>query len=222
MRNCAVNIMRLSPKYPNGRPEIEHNIWGRRAAWSSLWWLLCLIIHTCTVDLLCLSPHFLVKEHKCLTGYSSRRNEALESLSLKLIAEAEMVAEAAAEADVDDSIKRKRFRVSLKNNVFHFGWSYCRLMQTRKPTSCWGCAKRDGTPPTATVVYNTFVITCSENVHAWLCIDSPGRVDRDSNTTPAIYEMHRNIPRKSQLLWSPWITASKTVNTFRIGSKWRL
>ena len=36
-------------------------------------------------------------------------------------------------------------------------------------------------------------ITCSENVHASPCIDSHGRIDRDNNTTPTIYVMHRSI-----------------------------
>ena len=38
--------------------------------------------------------------------------------------------------------------------------------------------------------YIILAITCSENVYAWPCIDSHGRVDRDNNTTPAIYAMH--------------------------------
>ena len=38
-------------------------------------------------------------------------------------------------------------------------------------------------------------ITCSENIHAWPCIDSHGRVDRDNSTTPAIYVMQRSISR---------------------------
>ena len=32
-------------------------------------------------------------------------------------------------------------------------------------------------------------ITCSENVHALPCIDLRGRIDRDNNTTPAIYAL---------------------------------
>ena len=39
--------------------------------------------------------------------------------------------------------------------------------------------------------YIMLAITCSENVRALPCIDSHGRIDRDNNTTPAIYVMHR-------------------------------
>ena len=38
-------------------------------------------------------------------------------------------------------------------------------------------------------------ITCSENVHPWPCIDSRERVDRDNNTTPVIYVIHRSITK---------------------------
>ena len=46
--------------------------------------------------------------------------------------------------------------------------------------------------------YTILANTCSEHVHAWLCIDSHGRVGIDHNTTPAVYVMHRSNTRKSQ------------------------
>ena len=57
--------------------------------------------------------------------------------------------------------------------------------KTRNPTNWLGSAKRDVTYPIATVVYNI----CYHLFRKRLFI----AVDRDNNTTPAIYVMHRSI-----------------------------
>ena len=41
--------------------------------------------------------------------------------------------------------------------------------------------------------YIMLAITFSENVRALPCINSHGRIDRNNNTTSAIYVMHRSI-----------------------------
>ena len=58
-----------------------------------------------------------------------------------------------------------------------------------------GSAKRDVTHPTA-IASIILAIACSENVRARPCIDLHGQVDRNNNTTPDIYVMHRSLTRK--------------------------
>ena len=44
LRNDAINTrtgLEPSPKAPNEWTQIEHNICGRRAAWSAMWWWPC-------------------------------------------------------------------------------------------------------------------------------------------------------------------------------------
>ena len=72
---------------------------------------------------------------------------------------------------------------------------------TRKPTNWRGSAKRDITLHSNCRTHIILASTYSENVRAWPCIDSHGRVDHDNSTTPAIHAMHGSITtitRKSQ------------------------
>ena len=82
--------------------------------------------------------------------------------------------------------------------------------RTRRPTNWWGSAKRDFTPPSHSdcrIIYPT----CYHLSRKRSCIT----IDRDNNTTPAIYVMHRSINRL-ELPWTTPLTGSEIDRSTRV------
>ena len=90
-----------------------------------------------------------------------------------------------AQTDIDDSIKRQCFRVSLKKekHCYTLVNRHTKTHRSRTTYKPWTLPER----PSCI----TFGITCTENTFARPCIYSYVRIERDNNMKIAFYGMHR-------------------------------